>query len=70
MSVKGKVNLKLFQRKDSIEICLLKKGYCETFETSRFHRNMFIQKKVIVKLSRSKDSNEICLLKKGYCETF
>ena len=26
-----KVIVKLFKRKASIEICLLKKGYCETF---------------------------------------
>ena len=31
MSIKEKVIEKLFKRKDSIEICLLKKGSCETF---------------------------------------
>ena len=46
-------------------MCLLrKKGYCETFETQNFHRDMFIKKKMIVKLFKRKDSNEICLLKK------
>ena len=31
MFLKEKVTVKLFKNKDSIEMCLLKKGYCETF---------------------------------------
>ena len=30
---KKKVILKLSKRKDTNEICLLKKGYCESFQT-------------------------------------
>ena len=41
-----------------------KKGYCETFQTQRFQRNIFIKKKVIMKLCKPNDSIEICLLKK------
>ena len=52
-------------------MCLLrKKGYCETFETQNFHRDMFIKKKMIVKLFKRKDSNEICLLKKRILVNF
>ena len=64
MSIIEKVIVKLFKRNDSIEICLLKKGYTETFETQRFHQNMSTKEKGIVKLFKHKDSIEICLLKK------
>ena len=33
MPIKEKIIVKLFKRKDSNEICLLQKGYCETFYT-------------------------------------
>ena len=40
------------------------KGYCETFSTQYFYRNIFFKKKVIVKVFKRKDSIEICCLKK------
>ena len=64
MFFKKKVIVKLFKPKDSNKCVYQKKnGYCETFQTSRFHRIMFIKKKVIAKLFKAKDTNKCAYLK-------
>ena len=70
MFIKNKVIVKLVKGKDSKELCLLKKGYCETFKTQRFHRNIFTKKKDIVKLFNLKIPTNVLIRKKDYCETF
>ena len=65
MFIEKKVIVKLFKRKDSNEICLLKKRLLLNFIKLKIPTNVFIKKKkVIVKLFKDKDPIEICLLKK------
>ena len=65
MFIKKKFLVKLFKRKDSNEMCLLKKSLLWNFLKLKIPTNVFIKKKkVIVKLFKHKDSIEICLLKK------
>ena len=61
---KEKVIVKLFKRKDSTEICLLKKVNLKLFKPKDFNKCVYQEKKVIAKLFKCKDSNERCLLKK------
>ena len=72
MFIKKKVIVKLFKRKDSNEMCLLKKRLLWNFLNLKIPTNVFIKKKkkVIVKLFNSKDSIEICLLKKRLLGNF
>ena len=64
MSIKKKVIPELFKRKDSNEICLLKKRLLWNFLKLQITTNVFIKKKVILKLFKRKNSNEICLSRK------
>ena len=65
MFIKKKFIVKLFKRKDSIEICLLRKRLLWNFLSLKIPTNVFIKKKkVVVKLFKRKDSNEISLLRK------
>ena len=71
MFIKKKFIVKLFKRKDSIEICLLRKRLLWNFLSLKIPANVFIKKKkVIVKLFKGKDSNQICLLKKSLLGNF
>ena len=63
MFIKKKVIVKFFKRKDSNEICLLKKRLLLSLLNLKIPKNEFIKKKVIVKLFKRKDSIKICLLK-------
>ena len=66
MAIKEKVIVKIFKRKDSNEISLLKKRLSWNFLNGKISTKVFFKKKkkVIVKLFKRKDSIEICLLKK------
>ena len=71
MVIKKKVIVKLFKRKDSSEICLLKKTRLLNFLNVKIPTKYANLKKVIVKLFKTKGSKK-CLYqkKKRYCETF
>ena len=66
MVIKKKVIVKLFKRKDSNEICLLKKRLLLNFLKLKIPTNVFIKKKVIVKLFKAKDSNKCVYQKKKF----
>ena len=71
MFIKKKFIVKLFKRKDSIEICMLRKRLLWNFLSLKIPTNVFIKKeKVIVKVFNDKDSNQICLLKKSLLGNF
>ena len=64
MFIKKNVLLKFFKRKDSNEICLLKKRLLLNFLKLKIPTNVFIKKKVILKLFKAKDSNKCVYQKK------
>ena len=65
MFIKKKVIVKLFKRKDSNKICLLKKRLLGNFLNLKIKTYVFIKKeKGLVKHFKGKDFMEICLLKR------
>ena len=71
MFIKKKVIMKLFKRKDSNEISLLKKRLFWNLLNVKIPTKYVYLKKVIVKVFKPKDSNKcVYKKKKGYCETF
>ena len=71
MFIKKKVIVKLFKRKHSNKICLLKKRLMENFLNLKIPTNVFIKKeKGLVKHFKDKVFMEIRLLKKRLFRNF
>ena len=70
MSIKEKVIVKLFKRKDSIEIYLLKKVIVKLFKRKDSNEICLLKKRLLRSFLNLKIPTNVFIKKKGYCETF